>query len=77
MDEVEQESTNTSARPHQLDHFNKSIEKNKIDALTFANHIMEYGFKWAREVKGHPLELPTPEEMLVGLYTWLCDQLKS
>ena len=57
-----------------LDDMTKSvveIEENKTK--TFADNRLAYGITWAREIKGNVEAFPTPEEMLVGLYKWLCN----
>ena len=47
------------------------IEEKKT--RTFADNRLQYGFLWAREIKVDQEAFPTPEEMLVGLYKWLCN----
>ena len=58
-----------------LDDMAKSVveidEANKTK--TFADNRLEYGITWAREIKGDVEAFPTPEEMIIGLYKWLCD----
>ena len=44
---------------------------------TFADKYWEYGNLWSKEIKTSSNSFPTPEEMLLGLYKWLCDQLND
>ena len=53
-----------------------SLEKTN-ETKTFADSRLEYGFTWSEKVKGYRSVFPTPEEMLIGLYKWLCDQLED
>ena len=47
------------------------------ETKTFADSRLEYGLRWAREIKKNVNAFPTPEEMLIGIYQWLCDQLNG
>ena len=44
-----------------------------IKTRTFADSRLEYGLMWGRLIKEDEDAFPTPEEMLIGLYNWLCN----
>ena len=50
------------------------LSKNKLEpnVKAFAIQCKEYGKRWSQKVKGNPKAMPTPEEILLGLYRWLC-----
>ena len=54
--------------------FSSKVQK----AKTFGNFNGCYGRQWCKYVKGDESgkTLPTPEEVLISLYYWLCCQLE-
>ena len=49
----------------------------EIITKTFADSRLQYGKTWAVQVKQDEDAYPSPEEMLIGLYKWLCNQLEE
>ena len=47
--------------------------KSYSNVKTFTDKYWEYGGLWSKEVKKNSSSFPTPEEMLLGLYKWLCE----
>lgn len=81
MSVISRQNTVISTKNHTIDNFAKSIIDSKSSQepndATFANTWLEYGNIWSRKVKNDILALPSPEEMLIGLYEWLCEQLRE
>ena len=55
--------------------YNNTNVGEKSELKSFADGLVAYGFMWSFEIKHDKKCKPTPEEMLVGLYKWLVDQL--
>lgn len=71
--------SNYSSKCTELSAFTMPIEAESNNNMEqyFANNWLEYGNLWSQKIKNNNLALPTPEEMLLGLYQWLCHQLKE
>ena len=51
------------------------LDREEQQDNTFQEEAKAFGYKWSEQVKGDYLALPSVEEMLVGIYTWLNTQL--